>query len=114
VRTPCELLISDLIVHRSMYPGAHRELFVFGELMTQLSRDDRDRLPVPETVQSLGRVTDGFATADVPHHTDLLHAAFGRAGLNPDDFDAFRVRMRYPPLPVSVIVRHEMPMRKPE
>jgi hypothetical protein len=68
-------------------------------------------------VQSLGRVTDGIATADVPRHTELLHAAFERAGLNADDFEAFRVRMRYPPLPVSVIVRHEMPMRgmtKPE
>jgi hypothetical protein len=113
VRTPCELFISDLIVRRSMYPGVKRELCVFGELMTQLSRDDRDRLPVPESVQSLGPVRDGIATADVPRHTELLHAAFDRAGLNADEFDAYRVRMRYPPLPVSVLVRHEMPMRPP-
>ena len=29
-----------------------------------------------------------------------------------EEFDAYRVRMRYPPLPVSVIFRHEMPVRK--
>jgi hypothetical protein len=112
VRTPCELLISDLIVHRSLYPGVtQRELMVFGELMTQLSRDDRDRLPVAEKVQHLGAVSDGIAMADVPRHTELLHAAFERARLKAEDFDAYRVRMRYPPLPVSVIIRHEMPMR---
>ena len=82
-----------------------------GELMTQLSRDERDRIPVPEKVQHLGRVSDGIETADIPRYGELLKFVFQKAELNPDDFDAFRVRMRYPPLPVSVIVRHELPMR---
>jgi hypothetical protein len=112
VRTPCELLVSDLLVHRTLYPNVTRELCVFGELTTQLSRDERDRVPVPERVQHLGRVSDGIGTADVPRHSELLSFVMKRAGLNPDDFDAYRVRMRYPPLPVSVIVRHEMPVRE--
>lgn len=111
VRTPTELLVSDQLVHRDLYPGVHRELHVFGELMTQLSRDERDRIPVPETVQHLGRVSDGISTADVPRHGEMLARVMKLAGLNPDDFEAYRVRMRYPPLPVSVIVRHEMPVR---
>jgi hypothetical protein len=111
VRTPSELLVSDQLVHRDLYPGVTRELHVFGELMTQLSRDDRDRIPVPEKVQHLGRVSDGIETADVPRYRELLKFVFEKTGLNPDDFEAYRVRMRYPPLPVSVIVRHELPMR---
>jgi hypothetical protein len=111
VRTPTELLISDLIVHNDLFPNVKRELHVFGELMTQLSRDERDRVPVPEKVEHLGPVSDGIGTADVPRHDEMLKFVFEKAGLNPDDFEAYRVRMRYPPLPVSVIVRHEMPMR---
>src|SRR4051794_40138804 len=111
VRTPSELLVSDQLVHKDLYPGVTRELCVFGELMTQLSRDERDRIPVPEKVQHLGRVSDGIDTADVPRYGELLKFVFERTGLNPDDFDAYRVRMRYPPLPVSVIVRHDLPMR---
>lgn len=113
VRTPSELLVSDQLVHRDLFPGVDRELLVFGELMTQLSRDERDRIPVPETVQHLGPVSDGISTADVPRHGELLSRVLRLAGLKADDFQAYRVRMRYPPLPVSVIVRHEMPVKRP-
>lgn len=111
VRTPTELLISDNLVHRDLFPGVKRELCVFGELMTQLSRDERDRVPVPEDVQHLGSAGDGIGTAEVPRYDELISYVVERAGLKRDDFDAYRVRMRYPPLPVSVLIRHEMPMR---
>lgn len=111
VRTPCELLVSDQLVHRSLYPNVRRELCVFGELMTQFSRDERDRLPMLEKVQHLGRASDGVQTADVPRYSDLLDLMIRASGCSADDFDVYRVRMRYPPLPVSIIVRHEMPMK---
>ena len=112
VRTPSELFVSDQLVHRSLYPGVTRELHVFGELMTQLSRDERDRIPVPEKVQHLGNAADGIGTAEVARYNDLLDFVFAKTGLHAEDFEAYRVRMRYPPLPVSVLVRHPMPMRK--
>jgi hypothetical protein len=34
-----------------------------------------------------------------------------KSGWKPEDFDVYRVRMRYPPLPVSIVVRHEDPVR---
>jgi hypothetical protein len=111
VRTPSELLVSDQLVHRDLYPGVTRELRVYGELMTQLSRDERDRLSVAEKVRHLGRASDGIATADVPRYDELLSFAIKKSGYRPDDFETYRVRMKYPPLPVSVIVRHDVPMR---
>ncbi|CAN5442027.1 hypothetical protein BH09PLA1_BH09PLA1_10760 [soil metagenome] len=111
VRTPTELLISDQLVHRDLFPGVQRELCVFGELMTQLSRDERDRIPVPEKVQQLGNAADGIGTAEVARYHDLLDFVFAKTGLQAQNFEAFRVRMRYPPLPVSVLVRHPMPMK---
>jgi len=111
VRTPTELLISDQLVHRDLFPGVERELCVFGELMTQLSRDERDRIPVPEKVQHLGNATDGIGTAEIGRYHDLIEFVFKKTGLRAEEFEAYRVRMRYPPLPVSVLVRHPMPMK---
>lgn len=109
VRTPCEVLISDHIVHKSLFPGAHRELRVYGELISSTTRDERDRLDVSEELQHLGRGLLRVRTADVPNYADILTDAFASIGMDPNDFDVYRVRMRYPPMPSSVMVRHELP-----
>jgi hypothetical protein len=109
VRTPCELLISDHIVHRSIFPDAKRELRVYGELISQTTRDDRDRLQVSQSLQHLGQGLLRVRTADVPKYGELLEEAFQRIGLDPNEFDVFRVQLRYPPMPASVMVRHTLP-----
>jgi hypothetical protein len=111
VRTPGEVLISDHFVHREMFPNVTRELRVFGELISNTTRDERDRLPVAERLQHLGRGLERVRTAEIPRYAEILGAAFEKTGWKPDDFDVYRVRMRYPPIPVSVMVRHEMPLR---
>jgi hypothetical protein len=109
VRTPAEVLISDHFVHRDLWPGVRRELRVFSELISQVSQDARDVLTVSERIQPMGRGLARVRTAEVPRYAEMLGRIFERTGWNPDDFDVFRVRMRYPPIPVSVMVRHEMP-----
>jgi hypothetical protein len=114
VRTPCEVFISDQLVHKELYPGAQRELCVFGELITPLSRDERDRIPVADRVQHLGRASDGIATGEFPKYGDMIELAIRATGYTPEDFDVYRVRMRYPPLPVSVILRQPWAMKPPD
>lgn len=109
IRTPSELLISDHIVHRDLFPGSKRELRVFSELVSSTTRDDRDILEVSESLQHLGRGLDRVITADVPRYADLLAETFERIKANPADFDVFRVRMRYPPVPTSIMVRFNLP-----
>jgi hypothetical protein len=94
-----------------MFPNVTRELRVFGELISNTTRDERDRLPVAERLQHLGRGVERVRTAEIPRYAEILGAAFEKTGWDPDDFDVYRVRMRYPPIPVSVMVRHEMPMK---
>lgn len=110
VRTPCELLISDLIVHKSFYPNASRELIVFSELMTPFSRDDRDRISVPEQIESMGNLADGIGTAELPRYGELLQTSLKRINHSAEEFEVFRVRMKYPPMPVSITIRHHMPV----
>jgi hypothetical protein len=108
VRTPGELLLSDHLVHRDLWAGAPRELCVFGELISNTTQDERDRLPVPESLQYLGRGLERIRTADVPGYAELVEQAFKRTGWNAEEFDVYRLRMRYPPIPVSIMVRHAM------
>lgn len=109
VRTPAELLVSDHFVHRDLFPGAQRELCVFSELVSPLTRDDRDRVAVSERLQPLGRGVGRIRFAEAPRYAELVDFALARAGWRADDFDVFRIRMRYPPIPVSVMVRHGLP-----
>ncbi len=109
VRTPCEILISDHIVHKSIFPEARRELRVYSELISDTSRDDRDRLEVSEKIENLGRGLLRVRTAEIPRYAEILAMSFERIGLDPNEFDVFRVRMRYPPMPASVMMRHELP-----
>jgi hypothetical protein len=111
VRTPGEVLVSDHFVHRELFKGVTRELCVFGELISNTTRDERDRIPAAEKLQHLGRGIQRVRTAEVPRYAELLERVFEQTGWKAEDFDVYRVRMRYPPIPVSVMVRHEMPPR---
>jgi hypothetical protein len=99
-------------VHRELFAGVTRDLRIFGELISHTSRDERDRLPVAERLHHLGRGLERVRTAEIPRYADILGAVFDKTGWKADDFDVYRVRMRYPPMPVSVMIRHEMPLKR--
>ena len=109
IRTPAELLVSDHIVHRSLFPGMERELRVYSELISSTARDDADRLHVSERLQFLGEGLHRIRTADVPNYAEMLTEAFARIGFDPNDFGVYRTSMRYPPIPASVMVKHPLP-----
>ena len=109
VRTPAELLILDHIVHRSLFTGVDRELCVFSELATLHARDEKDRIEVPEKLESLGSGLARIRTADVPRYDELLNHVFGAISQDPSQFNVFRARLAYPPIPSSVMIRHRMP-----
>lgn len=110
VRTPCQVFVYDQFVHRDLFPSVtDRELCVFSELNAPVTQEDHDRLPVAERVRPLGRGLNAARTADLPGYLDTLRTIFARAGWNPDDFDLYRVRLAYPPLPAAVAIRHTLP-----
>lgn len=109
VRMPVEMFFADHIVHRSIFPGVKRELRVYSELISSTARDDFDRMQVSEQLQHLGRGMGRIRMNEVPRYDEMLTDAFERIGMDPDEFDVYRVRMRYPPVPSSVMVRHALP-----
>ncbi|HVT13403.1 MAG TPA: hypothetical protein VHE55_14145 [Fimbriimonadaceae bacterium] len=108
IRTPSEVLVCDHIVHRSLFPGVQRELRVYSELASPTARSEADRIEVHERLNDLGFGLHRVRTADVPQYAGLLETAFEKANLDPEEFHVFRVVMRYPPIPASVMIRHPL------
>lgn len=109
VGTPAEALIYDHFVHRDLFVNVKRELCVYGEVGKPFTHDDEDRVRVPERVQHLGSGLARVHAPEAPGYAKLLRHAFDACGWQADDFDLHRVRMAYPPLSTSVMIRHPMP-----
>lgn len=108
VRTPAELLHFDLFVHHALFGPVTRELRVFSDLATPIAFDDSDALTVSESVTRLGRGTSLAQTPDIPGYADLAGAVFHSLGVEPDNYDLYRVRIPFPPMPTTVMLRHEL------
>ncbi len=109
IRTPAQMLVYDHLVHRELFRGVERELCVFGEMNSPATFDDNDLLPTKERLVRLGPGIARARCAELPGHVEMLKTLLAKAGWDPDDFEHFRVRMPYPPLPASVMIRHALP-----
>lgn len=111
VRTPAEVFVFDQFVHKDLFPKVERELCVFSELNSPVAQDENDRLPVPETIEHRGRGISVARTPDVNGYADMLRGVFGRLAWSPDEFNLYRIRMAFPPMPTSVVIRHPFPTK---
>lgn len=115
VRTPAEALVFDLLLHRDLFPDAaplRAELYgdLFGGGPT-LRYEPTARLPLHDPLVLLGAGPDAAHTTDIPRYPDLLRYALARAGWSGDEFDVYRLRIQYPPLPTTVMLRRPLPER---
>lgn len=108
VRVPCEMVHYDLFVHKGLFGEVTRELEVFNELATQITFDERDELRVSDRVKHLGMGVSLAQAPDIAGYTDIARSIFERIDADPDEFELYRIRMAYPPLPTSVLMRHEL------
>ena len=73
--------------------------------------DESERLPLNVKVEHTGRGAFAARTRDVPRCADLARYVFEHTGWPEGEFNLFRVRLEYPPLPVSAVMRYELPAR---
>lgn len=109
IRTPSEVFFADHIVHKSLFPQAERKLSLFSELISPTARGESDRLEIAEKLIPLGSGLRRVRTADMPDYLNILNLAFRHIGFDPDDFDVYRIRLRYPPIPASAMVTFDLP-----
>ena len=108
VRIPTQMLHFDLFVYKGLFGQVKRELVGFSELVSQIAFDERDTISVSDQIKKLGTGVSLAQAPDIAGYPDLARSVFGRLDADPDDYELYRIRMAYPPLPSSVVYRHNM------
>mgnify|MGYP000682526109 CR=1 FL=1 len=108
VRVPAEMLHFDVFVKAGLFGEVNRELRVFSDIASSIAFMDSDALSVSESVTKLGRGV-GFAQApDLPGYHDLVGSVFDRLSVDPSEYELYRIRMAYPPMPTTVMIKHDL------
>ncbi|MGD8450532.1 MAG: hypothetical protein PVJ57_01830 [Phycisphaerae bacterium] len=109
LRTPSDLLLFDLYVHRDLKSAMNPQFVLYSSLetgpMVPATAFERYHLPAAETVKSLGAFPPMTATPDVPRYADMTAYVFERCGWQAADFAGFRLQMTYPPLPAVAVLQ---------
>ncbi len=113
VRTPCEVVILDLMLREDTYGPVTPTVFVHAEyagvMLWEGLIHERYFLPVHHTVSYLGKGPSVLHSPDVPRYAEMGRYVFERAGWDGERFDVYRCRIEYPVMPSSIAVRFDLP-----
>jgi hypothetical protein len=107
--TPVEVAIIDLIVHRGLPFTLPPTLHVYGRMTPPwgeaIATRDGETLDLPETIQHLGDGPPVRQNPIIPDYARMTAYVFERLGWDPNDFGAYRLLVRYPPIPTMAMLR---------
>jgi hypothetical protein len=113
MRTPCEALLFDQLVHEELFGPISPELAVYSQLGGGPSiphpEMERERLPARESVEYLGKGPSVIYTPHVPRYSEMVRYVFDKLGWDGERFDVYRAVLLFPVIPTSVVMRHELP-----
>jgi len=111
--TPAELLIFDLFVHRALEFNLPPQVMLYSQLpggpVYPNTGREQGLLPLRETMIDLGAGRPDVITPEIPRYHALAEMAMRRLGGSPDDYQGYRLKMRYPPIPTLALYRHVLP-----
>lgn len=114
VQLPVEWLVCDIQVHRALAFAMTPRPVLFGQLVGGPgpgADSSCDRLPMAETMEPIGNGPPVVATALVPGYSDMVARVYDRMGWRAKDFVGFRLVVRYPAMPTSYVIQHDLAPR---
>ena len=115
LRTPSEVALHDLLVHRDlpfeMPPEAHLYSQMEVEPTLTVERKLRFELPLAERIEHLGDLPPSMGTPHFARHAELAEHVVGLMGHGLEEFRAWRIMLRYPPTPTMLCLQHTLPER---
>ena len=104
VTTPAERLCYDVLAPEGVMVGsplARVHSTVHAEFPF-LRSPEFDAVPVPEAFTDMGPATSAAPAAEIPHHAEIMAWLLGRLGERPERWRLWRLRMKFPPVPICV------------
>lgn len=114
VQIPAEWLLCDLHVHRSLSFAMRPRAMMLSQLAVgpAPSGDSGfDRLPMAEEIEAIGHGPPVVATPLAPRLGEMVSRVHARMGWDAADFHGFRVVVRYPAMPISLVMQHDLAAR---
>lgn len=108
ITTPCEVLVFDQFIHRDLFPPSPRNVRMYANLVDPAHFADGQLLPTFERVETLGRAQEAVHTPDIPRYGEVAQYVFERLGWDSRQFELYRLRMQFPPMPTAVVVSHAL------
>jgi hypothetical protein len=110
--TPVEMVVRDIFIHRSLEFVKSVTASVYSDLPGGPRYPDSGvqatTLPVPTEVSDLGEGPPDTTTPELPRYSDLIAFCAKRLGYDINEFHGYRYRLRYPPIPTFVVLRHPL------
>jgi hypothetical protein len=113
--TPVETAIFDVFFHRSMAEARNPEVALYSQLpggpVYPRCGVEAGRMFLHEKLIDLGDGPPDVVTADIPHYPRMIDYVFEKLGWRARDFRGFRLRVKYPSIPVLAVLRYPLPER---
>ncbi len=113
IYTPCEHACFDLFLHETVsdqeVPKLLASAYLFGDAPLEAKSHC---VPIGETVQDLGSADRIPPALEVPHHRKIMQYMFDQLHQDPRSFRAYRVLMRYPPVPICLELVYRKSLRR--
>jgi transposase len=110
--TPVESVLHDLFVHRSLSFAFNPTAHVYSQLPNGPRYPhvggNAGVLPVPDEVVDLGAGPPDTTTPEIPRYREMIEQAVRQMGHELNDFQGYRFRVRYPPIPTLAVLRHPL------
>lgn len=106
---PAELLLLDVLIHDRFTFARPPEPVLYGELIASHPGRGRNRLPLSEPLQDLGKGALPLATPEVPRYNRMVESIFARMGWDPAAFHGYRMKVAYPACPTALVLRYALP-----
>lgn len=110
--TPAEEVVRDLYIHKDLAFAFDVTASAYSQLpggpQYPVSGKEAPQLPIPTDIIDLGSASKTTTAPGVPRYAEMVEFAAERLGNSLGDFHAFRFRLKYPPIPSMVVLRHSL------
>ncbi len=111
LHTPCEELLFDVLVHRDYRWSGQLHYRLISELGgASIHTTPPERLlhlPRCERVEPMGVGANALWTEASDEYPSVVQAACGGAGWRLEEFEVFRIAIKFPPIPAAALVHHD-------
>lgn len=110
LRTPCDLAVLELHFQRDLIPSGPFRALLMNQMQTAVGFPNPmgevpPSLPLDAEVERVGRADQAVPLLDVPDHSKITRWVYEQLGASAEDFDVFRLRLRFPPIPTMLVMK---------